>query len=157
MTLGEIAIFLTAVGIVLLLAELVLPAHGLLGLLGVGMVIAAVVVAFFINMWLGLGSLAVGSAIAPLFGIWMVRIWPRTRLGRMLVLPSHENTPRPLEPLPVQIGQTGVTVSELRPMGTCEFAGQRMEAISELGMIPPGKQIRVVNITNRRPTVRAIG
>ena len=24
-------------------------------------------------------------------------------------------------------------------------------------VIPPGKQIRVVNITNRRPTVRAIG
>ena len=48
------------------------------------------------------------------------------------------------EPLPVQIGQTGTTVSELRPMGTCDFAGQRVEAISELGIIPRGQQIRVV-------------
>jgi len=157
MGLGEIAIFLAVVGIVLLFAELVLPAHGLVGLLGIGMIIAAVVVAFFINMWLGLGSLAVGSALGPVLGIWLVKVWPRTRLGRVLVLPSHDNAPRPIEPLPVQIGQSGVTISELRPMGTCEFAGQRMEAISELGMIPPGKAIRVVSITNRRPTVRVIG
>jgi membrane-bound serine protease (ClpP class) len=157
MTQGELAIFLAVVGVVLILAELVLPAHGIVGIAGLASLIAAVVVAFFINVWLGVGSLAVGSAIAPLVGIWLIKVWPRTRLGRQLVLPSPEHEPRPLEPLAVQIGQTGITVSELRPMGTCEFAGQRMEAISELGMIPPGKQIRVVNITNRRPTVRAIG
>jgi membrane-bound serine protease (ClpP class) len=157
MSLAETAIFLAAVGLVLLIAELMLPAHGIVGLLGIGMLIGAVVVAFMINIWLGLGSMAVGSAITPVVGIWLVKFWPRTRIGRQLVLPSAENQPRVIDPLPVQIGQSGVTVSEMRPMGTCEFGGQRMEAISELGMIPPGKQIRVVNITNRRPTVRAIG
>jgi len=101
--------------------------------------------------------MAMGTALTPLVGAWLVNFWPRTRVGRQLVLPSHDNAPRPLEPLPVQIGQTGTTISELRPMGTCEFAGQRIEAISDLGIIPRGQQIRVVNITNRRPTVRAIG
>ncbi len=101
--------------------------------------------------------MAAGAALPPLIGAWLVHFWPRTRMGRELVLPSADKIPRPLEPLPVQIGQTGLAVSELRPMGTCEFAGQRIEAISELGIIPRGKQIRVVNIINRRPTVRAIG
>jgi membrane-bound ClpP family serine protease len=157
MTLGEIAIFLAVIGLILLIAEVLLPTHGIIGIAGIAALIAAVVVAFFVNVWLGLGSMAVGTAMVPVVGAWLVKVWPRTRLGRELVLPSPEHTPRPIDPLPVQIGQTGITVSELRPMGTCEFGGTRMEAISELGMIPPGKQIRVVNITNRRPTVRAIG
>ena len=157
MSLGQLSIILAAVGIILLIAELLLPTHGVLAFVGIGALLSAIVTSFLINVWLGIGSMFGGVSIMPLIVAWLVNIWPRTRLGRELVLPSHDNAPRPIEPLPVQIGATGLTVSELRPMGTCEFAGQRIEVISDLGMIPPGKQIRVVNITNRRPTVRAIG
>jgi len=150
MTLGELAIILAAIGLVLVVSELFLPTHGILAISGIASI-------FLVNMWLGIGSLTLGGALTPLFGAWLVHFWPRTRFGRTFVLPSADHIPRPLEPLPVQIGQTGTTMSELRPMGTCEFAGQRVEAISELGIIPRGQQIRVVNITNRRPTVRAIG
>src|SRR5437763_3637255 len=157
MSLGQLSIILAAVGIILLIAELLLPTHGVLAFVGIAALLSAIVTSFLINVWLGIGSMFGGVSIMPLIGAWLVNIWPRTRLGRELVLPSHDNVSRPIEPLPVQIGATGLTVSELRPMGTCEFAGQRIEVISDLGMIPPGKQIRVVNITNRRPTVRAIG
>ena len=157
MSLGEMSIIFAVVGIILLIGELLLPTHGVLAFVGIGALLAAIITTFLVNVWLGLGSMVGSVAITPLIGAWLVNVWPRTRIGRQLVLPSHDNAPRPLEPLPVQIGQTGTTVSELRPMGTCEFAGQRIEAISDLGIIPPGKQIRVVNITNRRPTVRAIG
>jgi len=157
MTLGEMSIILAVLGIVLLIGELLLPTHGVLAFVGVGSLVGAIIASFLINVWLGIGSMVGGAAITPLIGLWLVNVWPRTRLGRQFVLPFHDHAPRPLEPLPVQIGQAGTTVSELRPMGTCEFAGQRIEAISDLGMIPPRKQIRVVNITNRRPTVRAIG
>ena len=157
MTLGELAIILAAIGLVLVVSELFLPTHGILAISGIASLFGAVILSFLVNMWLGIGSLTLGGALTPLFGAWLVHFWPRTRFGRTFVLPSADHIPRPLEPLPVQIGQTGTTMSELRPMGTCEFAGQRVEAISELGIIPRGQQIRVVNITNRRPTVRAIG
>ena len=157
MTLGELAIILAAIGLVLVISEVFLPAHGVLAISGIVSLFAAIVTCFVVNLWLGIGSLSVGTALTPLVGAWLVHVWPKTRFGRTWVLPSADHTARPLEPLPVQIGQTGIAVSELRPMGTCEFAGQRVEAISELGIIPRGQQIRVINITNRRPTVRAIG
>jgi membrane-bound ClpP family serine protease len=47
-----------------------------------------------------------------------------------------------------------MTVSELRPMGWCEFDGQRLEAMSEHGIVPPGTRITVVALVNQRPTVR---
>jgi len=157
MTLGELAIILAAIGLVLVVSELFLPTHGVLAIAGIAGLFGAIITCFLVNLWLGIGLLSVGGALTPLFGAWLVHVWPKTRIGRTFVLPSADHIPRPLEPLPVQIGQTGIAVSELRPMGTCEFAGQRVEAVSELGIIPRGRQIRVINITNRRPTVRAIG
>jgi hypothetical protein len=43
-------------------------------------------------------------------------------------------------------------------MGECEFDddGQRLEVISEHGMIPPGTKVKVVSIVNGRPAVRVI-
>jgi len=157
MTLGELAIILAVLGLVLVVSEMFLPTHGVLAISGIASLLGAVTTCFLVNMWLGIGSLTFGTALTPLFGAWLVHVWPKTRFGRTWILPSADQIARPMEPLLVQIGQTGVAVSELRPMGTCEFAGTRVEAISELGIIPRGKQIRVVNITNRRPTVRVIG
>src|SRR5258705_10266153 len=107
MNLGELSIILASVGIILLIAELFLPTHGVLAFVGIGSLISAIVTSFLINVWLGFGSIAGSVAITPLIGAWLVNVWPRTRSGRQFVLPSHENIPRPLEPLPVQIGQTG--------------------------------------------------
>jgi membrane-bound serine protease (ClpP class) len=63
---------------------------------------------------------------------------------------------RRIEPLPVQIGEVGVAVSEMRPGGECEFAGRRLEAYSDHGIISAGTRVQVVSIDNRRPVVRAV-
>src|SRR5258705_5555081 len=118
MTFGQLAIILIALGIVLLISELLLPTHGVLAIAGLASFVGAIVVCFLVNVWLGLGSMAAGAALTPLIGAWLVHFWPRTRMGRELVLPSADKIPRPLEPLPVQIGQTGLAVSELRSIGT---------------------------------------
>jgi len=146
------AIFLFVIGLVLLLAELLLPTHGLLGVLGVFAVIGSLVITFWINQWAGLVATLIVATAAPFFGVWAVRIWPRTIVGRRLVLQPLESAPQPIA---VQIGQVGVAISELRPMGECEFGDLRIEASSELGMIAPGTKVKIVNIVDRRPVVRA--
>jgi len=147
------AIVLFFAGVVILLAELVLPSHGLLGVMGAGCVIASVCVAFYVNQWAGLAATLVIAAASPIVGMWVARIWPKTYVGRRLVLPPIQSQPQPLA---VQIGQVGVSISELRPMGMCEFEGQRVEASSEFGIIPAGAQVKVVSVVDRRPIVRAM-
>lgn len=63
---------------------------------------------------------------------------------------------RKIEPLPVQIGAVGIATSDLRPGGTCEFDGRRLETFSIDGMIPAGTNVKVVSIDNRRPLVRPV-
>jgi membrane-bound ClpP family serine protease len=147
---------LLAIGVILLIGELLLPTAGLVGLIGVVAIIAAIVVAGMQNVWAAaLLTVALAIATPLLWGLWM-KIWPRTPIGRRVILPPVDSTP---PPPPVTVGQAGVAISQLRPMGICEFASPqgasiRVEAHSEHGMIEPGTTIRVVALVNNRPTVR---
>jgi len=154
MSFADLAILLFGIGIALLVGELLLPTHGLLGILGGGAIASAVVTCYRIDVRLGTIVL-VGTAVAlPFAGAAAVKIWPKTPVGRRVVLapPPVDVVVAPL----VRVGQSGVTVSELRPMGVCEFESGRIEAIAELGIIPPGRPVRVVNLSGNRPTVRAV-
>jgi membrane-bound serine protease (ClpP class) len=155
MSIGEWTIFLISSSVILVIAELFLPTHGILGLAGIGTFLAAIILCFVIDKRLGLSLLAAGIISVPVTGIWLIHFWPRTRFGRAMVL--QPVTPNKVSEEPyIQMGETGRTVSELRPVGICEFSGRRVEAISEIGIIPRGKSVQIVDIQNRRPTVRAI-
>ena len=142
---------LLGIGIILMIAEGLLPTHGLLGIVGGCAALAAIFVASRENAWVGLTLLCICAAATPLLWLAFVKFWPRTPVGKRLVLPDLV-APPPVAP--VRIGQSGVAVSELRPMGTCEFDGQRIEALSEHGIVPAGSSVKVVALVNNRPTVR---
>jgi membrane-bound ClpP family serine protease len=154
MSLPTIAMLLALAGLIFLVAELLLPTHGLLGVLGVGALLGAVAVCFFIDPWLGTGLFAASVIAAPFVGALAMRMWPRTPLGRRLLLVPPQ--PTPVEPPPVQPGTMGVAISELRPIGVVEFGELRLEAESDRGIIDAGAKVRVANVVNRRPIVRAV-
>jgi membrane-bound ClpP family serine protease len=151
MSYTEWAILLYLIGAVILVAEVFIPSHGLLGLMGGMSIVGAIVVAFMVSYGVGLAALLITVAAMPFAWAAAMKIWPKTPIGRRVLLPAVESE---LAPPTVQIGQSGVTVSELRPMGMCEFEGQRVEVMAEYGMIPAGTKVRVVNVDNRRPVVR---
>jgi membrane-bound ClpP family serine protease len=142
---------LMAIGVVLMIAELLLPSHGILGLGAAGCILGAVFVASRQNAWAGLALLVGVVALTPFAWVAFVKIWPKTPIGKRIVLPPVANDPQAQL---VRIGQAGVTVSELRPIGVCDFDGVRIEAHSEHGMVSPGTAVKVVALVNNRPTVR---
>jgi membrane-bound ClpP family serine protease len=154
MNLAEWAIMLSIVGVVMFVAEFFLPTHGVLGVLGGVVLLAAVGVCFAINQYLGVTMLLGGTLLAPVVGAAMVRLWPRTWVGRKILLPEVDSRP---EPLRFHIGEVGVAVSELRPMGICEFdGGRRLEAVSEHGIVAAGSRVKVMGTESRRPVVRVV-
>ena len=147
-----LAILLFAIGFVLMVVEVMLPAYGMIGFLGVACLLGGVAACFWVNEWLGAGVLAgLGVATPFLWAAW-VKIWPHTPIGRRMVLPSVAKVPRPTA---LRVGQAGVSVSELRPAGLCEFAGERLEAFSEGEVIPVRTPVRVIALVDGRAMVRA--
>jgi membrane-bound serine protease (ClpP class) len=143
---------LVGAGIVLMIGETLLPTHGLLAIAAVIALLAAVAVSARENVWAGVGMMLALAAATPLAWSAFVKLWPRTPVGRRMVLPEIQSD---APPPPVRVGQSGRAVSELRPMGTCDFDGTRVEAMSEHGIVPAGAAVRIVALVNNRPTVRA--
>jgi membrane-bound serine protease (ClpP class) len=147
-----IFLFLAA-AIVLIVAEALLPTHGVLGLFGLFCLVGALVIVFLINQYVGLIVFAAAVVASPFVVHASMRLWARSPVGRKLILQPLETAPRSSS---IALGQTGTAVTELRPIGECDFGGLRLEAASELGIIAAGQKVKVVAVINGRPTVRAV-
>ena len=150
-----LAILLFVVAAGLLVAEMLLPSHGVLGVLAALAMVAGVVFCYRVSHALAL-YVALGLAVAaPFAGALWMKLWPKTPMGRRLILgpaaPSDATRATPL-----RVGMTGVVVSELRPSGVCEFNGDRFECRSERGVLPGGRRVEVIAVVDGRPTVRAV-
>ena len=155
-----LAILFFTAGVALLIAEVLLPSHGVLGILGAVGLMCGVGACFAINQYLGLVAAVLVVALTP-FGLALwVKVWPHTPVGKRMILGPPEASAAPAPR--VHVGQVGVVVSELRPGGVCEFlgpsrAGERVEARSEHGdVIPAGRRVEVVDVVDGRPLVRPI-
>jgi membrane-bound serine protease (ClpP class) len=153
MTPLSIAILLFAIGGLLLFAEVFLPSHGILGLMGGLAVFAGLVACFVIGRWIGLSVFVGLLVITPFMWAWAIKIYPKTPIGRRMILQEEMSVVRPP---PVHIGQEGVTISRLSPSGEVEFGDERLEVISERGMIEPGARVKVVALESNRPVVRTV-
>ena len=53
------------------------------------------------------------------------------------------------------LGETGHVLTPLRPVGTCEFDGCRIECAAEGQYVQAGQTVRVIRVEGMQPTVRA--
>lgn len=144
---------LFAVGIILLIAELMLPAQGVLGVLGGIAIVWAVGYTFTIHQWVGVAVMLATLAASPFAVQLALHVWPKTPVGRRVVLQPVDS----LVQMPrVGVGQIGVASSELRPTGLCDFEGARHEARSESGVIRNGQTVQVAAIVDGKLIVRSV-
>ncbi len=149
-----IAVILLVAGLVLLAAEAVLPSHGILGVISGILMIGGVYYCFQTDIWVGVGVLAVMVVASPFVFMWMMAVWPRTPVGKRLVLDA--TVPPAPPPRRLTVGEAGRTVTDLRPIGECDFGETRVEVISEYGMIRAGERVVIVALDSEgRPVVKA--
>ena len=114
--------------------------------------------AFRINSIAGYVSVLVAAIVVPSLIVTAVNMWHRTPLGRRISPPNPRLTDADkgvdvtkLGPL---VGTIGRTITPLRPVGTCEFDGRRVECVAEMGLIQAGQSVRAVRIEGREVVVR---
>ncbi|MCE9565679.1 MAG: hypothetical protein K8U57_26955 [Planctomycetes bacterium] len=150
-----IAMMLFALGIILLIAEILLPTGGFLIVgsllffaLGIGMILARGTVTEAV---VAMAVVAIGM---PAVGYVAVAAYRRMSIGGEL-----ESSAAPLEiagvaELESLKNHTGKTVSPMRPSGTVEFDGKRIDAMAEGVMIDAGVWVRCVAVKGSTVLVR---
>ena len=152
---------LIAVGLVLMAAELLLPTHGMLLALGVGAEVIGVALMFRYGLSTGVTTLVVVLIVVPLVGGAMLRIWPKTPLGKSLFLHGPEDDDA-VANMPVNLelerlrGRYGRTLSALRPCGLVDFDGKRVDTITNGEMIEQSRWVRCIDIKDGRVIVREV-
>jgi membrane-bound ClpP family serine protease len=96
--------------------------------------------------------------------IIMRRILPRTRVYKRLVLAPPEGEElaelenrESLVQLIHLAGKRGTTLTRLVPAGKARFGDEVVNVLSRAGMVEPGADVRVVEVTGNRVIVEEIG
>jgi membrane-bound serine protease (ClpP class) len=153
----QLYIIFVVVGMLMMGAELFIPG-GVLGVIGAGSLMLAVVLGFVAFGFQNgvISAVAIFVFLALSLAFWM-NVIPKTRLGKTLMLSdsmagsssfSHSSKD--------MVGKEGVALSVLAPSGVARFDGQRMDVMAESSLINEGAQIRIVKVVGNNLIVRAV-
>ena len=151
---------LIGVGLIAIFAELLIPAFGLIGLAGLGSVIAAVVFAYNEHGdALGTVVLATALVTTPLALFLGLKYFPKTFIGKRLILSDSFDrdsgyasyTSSSYEGL---VGKHGRAKTTLRPSGVAEIDGRKQSVVTAGEFIEQDAPVRVVRVEGSRVVVR---
>ncbi|MBN2592172.1 MAG: hypothetical protein JXA81_01595 [Sedimentisphaerales bacterium] len=154
------AVFLYFACAALIIAEVFVPSGGLISICALACLAGGVAIFFHhsvITGWIGIGIAAI---MIPAVLIFAYRIFPKTRFGKSVTLTPPERRQGDAIPdtnkLKELLGAEGVVLTPLRPVGMCDFSGQRVECVAEGGYLDKGKKVKVINVESTQVKVRII-
>jgi membrane-bound serine protease (ClpP class) len=152
-------VILYSLGAAVLAADLFLPSQGILLAIGLGLFGYGVYESFQISTMAGIINAIVLMFALPAAFITGIRFWHRTPIGRRISPPNPTLTAQdrlPVSDLQELLGTRGRAITALRPVGTCEFNGKRLECKAESGVIVAGTEVEAVRLSDRSVVVRPL-
>jgi len=154
------AVFLYFACAALIIAEVFVPSGGLISIFALACLIGGAVIFFQHSAtagWIGVGIAAV---MIPTVLVIAYKMFPKTRFGKSVTLTPPKRQQGDAIPdtseLKEMLGEVGVVLTPLRPVGMCDFSGQRLECVAEGGYIDKDKKVKVIDVESTQLTVRMI-
>lgn len=157
---GWLSVFVFGIGVTAILLEIfVIPGFGAAGLIGIGLVVWSV---FLASTSPGHAVLSLGVAMAgSVVLLWILvkvmgrrGMWDRLILGVKLdTATGYVSSKKDLEKY---LGLEGLALTPLRPAGTADLAGDRVDVVTEGGFVEPGMPVKVVFVEGGRVVVRPV-
>jgi len=158
-----LAIGLAAAGVLAVIIELFVPAAGIIGIAGLGAIIASIVIVFQrLGNLIGSVYLAVVLVLVPVVIVVYFKFFPRSLVGRWLINKGRQDaekgyasfTPEKYSDL---AGKEGTSLTVLRPVGMVLIEGQKYSAVTGGEFIEKNQPIRVIKVEGSRIVVRQGG
>ena len=148
-------LLLFGLGLILILAEVLIPSMGMLGILASLCVVGSIAWAFTEDMQSGLTMLFVAAVLVPGVVMIALKILPHSPLTRKLMAQGFtfddgEATDARDQGL---LGARGVVEAPLRPAGMARIDGRRVDVVSRGELIEAGTGVRVIEIQGNRVLV----
>ncbi|MDD5458915.1 MAG: NfeD family protein [Phycisphaerae bacterium] len=154
------AVFLYLVSALLLVAEVFIPSGGIISILSLGSLVGGLAIFWKHSYAAGGIGIIVALVMIPTVLIISYRVLPKTKFGRAVILqPPKRDTGDAIADtvkLKEMFGKQGVVITPLRPVGMCDFFGERIECVAENGYVDKGERVEVIRVESTQLTVRVI-
>ena len=154
------AVFLYFACSALIIAEVFIPSGGLISICALACLIGGIAIFFRQSHTVGWIGISVAVVMIPSVVIIAYKIFPKTRFGKSVTLAPPQRQQGDAIPDTAQLknllGAEGVVLTPLRPVGMCDFSGQRLESVAESGYVDTGKKVRIIHVEGTQLTVRVI-
>lgn len=152
-----LAIALFVLGLSLIITEMLVPGFGVPGIIGIISLTFSIVVTIIAYPMYGI-FIAIGIVIAVIAILLVIRRWLINKqiYNKIVLEDIVGNEKLEYEDLDYFLGKEGVTLTPLKPCGTVDFNGVRIETFSVGPYIPPKTNVRVVEVSNQKIMVEEI-
>jgi membrane-bound serine protease (ClpP class) len=157
-----LSVGLMAVGLIAVIVELFVPAAGLVGLLGLGSIIGSVVTAYRDHgTVMGTVMLVTALVLVPLCIILYFKIFPRTFIGRRLILHDTQDREKGYASYTASryedlLGSEGTAITVLRPSGSARIDEHKYSVVTGGEYLDAGSRVRVIKVEGSRIIVKGV-
>jgi membrane-bound ClpP family serine protease len=148
-------ILLILFGLGFIIAEIIfVPGTTLLGVIGIVFTIAGIVISY-LSFGAGIGTLVL--TISLLVGLSVLiysfksGVWEKFALKTSINSKFNEGSMDD-----IQVGEEGITISALRPVGKADFRDKIFEVTTLGNFLPSGTKVRIVSIKNNKIFIEPI-
>ena len=154
------AVFLYFACAALIVAEVFIPSGGLISIFSLACLAGGLLIFFKHSETAGWTGVGIAVVMIPTVLVMAYRMFPKSRFGRAVTLTPPEREKGDAIPdtdkLKGLLGSEGIVVTPLRPVGMCNFSGERVECVAESGYVEKDKKVKVIHVEETQLTVRAI-
>ena len=154
------AVFLYFATAALIIAEVFVPSGGLLSICALICLIGGTIIFFNHSTLAGWIGIIIAVIMIPTVLVFAYKMFPKTKFGKSVTLTPPQRQQgdaiRDTDQLKAMYGKTGTVLTPLRPVGTCDFNGHRVECVAETGYIEKETQITVIRVEGTQLTVRPV-
>lgn len=142
------SILLFSLGLILLFIEIFIPGFGVAGISGIASLVIGIIFAAPTPLQ-GIVTLAIALAATAILIPILYKLMGGPRLFRRLVLQASETVDQGYVSKGLHVhsdlmGAFGQAVTALRPAGTVDIGGKRLDAISDGSYLPAGTKVKVI-------------